>query len=81
MYRTNTRKKLRKVLGTLEDLLFGDNIIGQLVSFVLSLANSWFELMNYFKKNTLDKLAQKEQTPEQIEKQEREKIIRKKKLV
>lgn len=75
MYRTSTRKKLKQDKGTLEDLLFGDNLVGQLVSFVMSLANSWFDLMNDLKKQTIDKMGNKEQlTPEQIEMTDRRKL-------
>ncbi|CAD8059333.1 unnamed protein product [Paramecium primaurelia] len=81
MYRTNTRKKLKQDKGTLEDLLFGDNIIGQLVSFVMSFVNSWIDLMNQIKKEAQKQMATQIQTSEQLEKQEREKKAEKAKLV
>ncbi|CAD8103545.1 unnamed protein product [Paramecium sonneborni] len=81
MYRANTRKKLKQDKGTLEDLLFGDNIVGQLVSFVMSFANSWIDLMNQIKKEAYKQMINQNQTPEQLEKQVREKKAEKVKLV
>lgn len=46
----------------------------------MSLANSWFELVNYFKQKALEGLKRADLSPEEIEKQEREKIARKKQL-
>ncbi|CAD8068825.1 unnamed protein product [Paramecium sonneborni] len=81
MYRGNTRKKLKQDKGTLEDLLFGDNIVGQLVSFVMSFANSWIDLMNQIKKEAQKQMAGQTLTQEQLDKQEREKKAEKIKLV
>ncbi|CAD8132784.1 unnamed protein product [Paramecium pentaurelia] len=73
MYRANTRKKLKQDKGALEDLLFGDNIIGQLVSFVMSFANSWIDLMNQIKKEAQKQIANQNQGPDQQDKQKKEK--------
>lgn len=70
MYRAYRRRKLGQNKGSLEDLLFGDNIIGQLVTFGLNLVTSGLSLMKSLKTMTYDKLKKEgEMTEEEKEKE------------
>ena len=65
MLKQNIRKKLKQDSNSLEDLLMGDNIIGQLFMFTTSLMAQGMNLALQIKKMTIDKLGNEELSEEQ----------------
>lgn len=65
LYKNYRKKKLKQNKSTLEDLLFGDNIIAQLVSFGSNLLTEGLTLAKSLKEHTLDKLKKKDELTEE----------------